>query len=162
GIDRWQSYGIQAAGCLLLKSRAGSLGRTTGYQGGCACGVQDSGGREIVGIGVPGALAGDDANAASGGDTLRSRFDHRLIHGQAGRGKIFKVKVCVIAARRKGSRQVTLEIAVSQAIVLKKEVLIAHDYWMTSGLERLRPLYRSLSMFIRHRQPAPAYGRLRR
>ena len=59
---------------MLLQIHHGNLGGTLRDQGGRARGVQNLLGRKVVGVGVAGALAGDDANAAAGGDSLRGRL----------------------------------------------------------------------------------------
>src|SRR5580658_8526362 len=79
GVDRGQRDGVEAAGCGLLKSGDGSFRGGAGDEGSGAGGVQDARGRKIVGVGVAGALSGDDADAASGGDALRGRLDQRFV-----------------------------------------------------------------------------------
>ena len=70
GVDRRQRYGIQAARGGLLKSGDGRFCGGAGDQGRGAGGVQNAVGGKIVGVGVAGALSGDDADAAAGGDSL--------------------------------------------------------------------------------------------
>src|SRR5580698_8067363 len=76
GVDRGQRDRVEAAGGGFLKSCDRSLGRGTGDQSGGARGVEDAGGRKIVGVGVAGALARDDADATSSGDALAGGFHH--------------------------------------------------------------------------------------
>ena len=129
GVHRWQRDGIQAACRRLLKSGDGRFCRGAGDQGRGARGVQNAVGRKIVGVGVSGALAGDDANAASGGDSLAGRLDHGLIDHQRGRGEIFEIKVGVVAAGRKRGGQIVLEIAFGEAVVLEEETGFVFDIY---------------------------------
>src|SRR5439155_25178748 len=97
--------------------------------------MQDSRGGKIVGVGVSGALAGDDANAASRRNTLGRRLHHGFIYAQRSRGKILEIKVGVVAASGKRCRQIVLQVAITQSVMLKKEMIIVHSYWMTSCQE---------------------------
>ena len=72
--------------------------------------MQDAVRGKIVGVGVSGALARDDADAASGGDALARRLDHGLVDHQRGRGKIFEIEVGVIASSRERGGEIVLEI----------------------------------------------------
>ena len=111
---------------FLLKADDRGLGRAAGDQGRGASRVQNALGREIVGVGVAGALADHHANAASCGNSLGSGLHHGLVHHQRGRGKILEIKVGVVAAGREGGCQIALEIMFGEAVMLKKEPIFIH------------------------------------
>src|ERR1700682_246223 len=95
--------------------------------------MQNTRRRKVVRVSVSGALAGDDANTASRRNSLRRRLDHGFIHAQRSRGKILKIKVGIVAASRERRCQIAFQVAVAQSVVLKKEMIIVHSYWMTSS-----------------------------
>ena len=125
-VHRRQRDRIEAARLLFLESDRRSLCGAAGNQSRSAGGVQNALRGKIVGIGIAGALAGDHADATSGGNPLRGRLHHGFIHHQRSGRKILKIKVGVVAARRKRRRQVALQIALRQAIVLEKESVFVH------------------------------------
>ena len=92
--------GIEAARSLVLQIYDRLLRWAAGDERSGFRGVQDALRREIVGIGVSGALAGDDANAASGADALGGGLDEGLVDADGGRVQIFEVEVGVSSARR--------------------------------------------------------------
>jgi hypothetical protein len=55
-----------------------------GDERGGAGGVEQALGAEIVGVGVAGALAGEDADAAAGAGALAGGFDDLLVDAQRG------------------------------------------------------------------------------
>ena len=55
-------------------------------------------GREVVAVGVAGALPGDDANADAQGDALGGALDDRFVDADGAGGEVFEVQVGVIAA----------------------------------------------------------------
>ena len=130
GVHRRQGDGIEAAGGGFLESGDRRFRGGAGDQSRGAGGVQDAVGGKIVGVGVAGALAGNDANAAAGGNALRGGLDHGFVHHQRGGGKIFKIKVGVIAASREGGREIVLEVALGEAVVFEEESLLVQTLFV--------------------------------
>ena len=60
------------------------LGGAGGDEGGGARSFKERVGGEVVGIGVAGALAGEDTDAAAQTDSLRGGFDEGLIDAEGG------------------------------------------------------------------------------
>ena len=75
---------------------------------------------EVVGVGVAGALAAEDANAAAGADALAGRLDDLLIDAQRGGGDRLEVEVGVVAAGRKSLAQAALQQPLGDAEFFKK------------------------------------------
>src|SRR5208282_3507799 len=96
--------------------------------------------RKIVGVGIAGALAGNDAHAAPRRNSLRGRLHQRLIHHQRGRGQVFEVKVGIVAARRKRGGQIGLKIVIRKPVVREEEALLdgSHHIWMRRVLQTTR------------------------
>src|SRR5579884_2134335 len=116
GIDRWRSNRVQgmAAGWVLeIDSRL--LIRTAGDERRRPRRPNYALRREIVCVGVAGALAGDDPYAAARRDTLSRRLDQRLVEAQGSRSVVLEVKIGVIASRRESLGQVALQIAVRKS-----------------------------------------------
>src|SRR5579864_8834522 len=107
--------------------------------------MQNPRGREIVSVGISGALARDDPNAAAGRYALRRRFHHRFVHAQSGRREVFKVKVGIVATGRKRGPKIAFKVVLGNAIVLKEKMIIVHGYWMTSRQEGLGLDYPTLA-----------------
>ena len=139
GVHRRQRYGVQAAGRLLLESGDRRLRRRACDQRRRAGGMQNPLWRKIVGIGIAGALAGNDAHAATRRNSLRGRLHQRLIHHQRGRGQVFEIKVGIVAARRKRGGEISLKIVVRKAVVGEEEALLvgSHHILMPLALKRL-------------------------
>ncbi len=99
GVGCCAGDGVEAVGVvrlaeavhLLLRGAAGDQGRGAG-------GMQQALGREVVGVGVAGALAGEDADAAAYADALGGGLDERLVDAERGGGDRLEVKVGVVAA----------------------------------------------------------------
>jgi hypothetical protein len=51
---------------------------------------------------------------------------HGLVNHQRSRGKIFKIKVCVIAASGKSRRKIALKIVFREAVMLEEESIFVH------------------------------------
>ena len=74
------------------------LGRPIGDQGRSARGAHEPFSGEVIGVGIAGAISGDDANTAACTHALAGGFDQRLIHRNSGRGDGFEVEIGKIAA----------------------------------------------------------------
>ena len=79
------------AGHLLLGGAAGDEGCGAG-------GAEEAIGGKIVGVGVAGALAGEDTDAAADADALRCGLDQGLVDAERSGGNRLKVKVGVVSA----------------------------------------------------------------
>ena len=75
------------------------FGRAAGDQGGGSCCAQQAVAGKVVGVGVAGALAGDDTDAATYADSLACGFDERLVDAERGGGDRLEVEVRVLASR---------------------------------------------------------------
>ena len=84
-------------------------------------------GAEIVGVGVAGALAGEDADAAAGAGALAGGFDDLLVDAERGGGDGLEVEVGVVAAGGEGLAEAALEQALGDAEFLKKVAFMAGD-----------------------------------
>ena len=91
GVERG-CFGVAEAAHQLFGGAAGDEGCCSG------CAEQTVAG-EVVGVGVAGALAGDDADAAAYADALAGGLDEGLIDAERGGGNRFKIKVRVLASR---------------------------------------------------------------
>ena len=79
GIDIRGRDGIEVALGRLAEAGHGLLRRPAGDQRrGARCPQQPLGGK-IVGVGIPGAVPGDNTNAAPARHALARRFDQRLV-----------------------------------------------------------------------------------
>jgi hypothetical protein len=65
--------------------------------------VEQALGAEIVSVGVAGALAGEDADAAAGAGALAGGFDDLLVDTERGGGDRLEVEVGVVAAGERAS-----------------------------------------------------------
>ena len=99
--------------------------------------------RKIVGVGIPSAIAGNDAHAAARRNSLRGGFHQRLIHHQRSRGQVFEIKVGVVATRRKRRAQIILKILIRKTVVLEEETFLvgSHHIWMPLTLQTTRSAY---------------------
>lgn len=87
-------------GCFGLSEAARQfLGWAACDQGCCACGTEQAIGRKVVGVGIAGALTGDDADAAAYADALAGGFDEGFVDAERGRRNRFKIKVRILASR---------------------------------------------------------------
>ena len=66
-------------------------------------------GGKVVGIGVAGSFAGDDADAAAGRDSLAGGFDQGLVDADGGRGDRFEIKIGIVATGGKSFAKAALE-----------------------------------------------------
>ncbi len=90
-IESAQWDGVEIGDGRLDESLHGLLGRAAGDEGGGAGGVEQAIGAEIVGIGVAGALAGENANAAAGTVALRGGLDDLLVDAEGSCGDSLEV-----------------------------------------------------------------------
>ena len=134
GVHRRQRYGVQAAGRLLLESGDRRFRRRACDQRRGARGMKNPLRRKIVGVGIAGALAGNDAHAAARRNSLRGRLHQRLIHHQRGRGQVFEIKVGIVAARRKRGGQISLKIVIRKPVVLRRRSVAG---WQSPYLDAL-------------------------
>ena len=109
------------------------LGWAGGDEGGGAGGVEQALGTEIVSVGVAGALAGENADAAAGAGSLAGRFDDLLVDAERGGGDGLEVKVGVVATGSKSLAQAALEEALRDAEFFEKITLVTGVCW-SSGL----------------------------
>ena len=77
-------------------------------------------GAEVVGVGVAGALAGEDADAAAGADALAGGFNNLLVHAQRGGRNRLEVEVGVVSASREGLAQATFKKPLGEAEFVEK------------------------------------------
>jgi hypothetical protein len=89
--------------------------------------VQNAAGGKIVRIGIARALTGNHAYTTAGGNALRSRLDHGLIHQQRSGGEIFEIEVGIVAAGRKRGREVMFEVVFGDAVVVEEEALFIQE-----------------------------------
>jgi len=87
--------------------------------------VKQTLGREIVSVGVAGALAGEDADAAAGAGSLGGGFDDLLVDAERGGGDGLEVEVSVVTAGSEGLAQAALQKAFGDAEFLKKILFMA-------------------------------------
>ncbi len=104
-IERGRFGGVAEAGHLLLGRTARDKGRRP------RCTKEALGGK-VVRVGVAGALAGEDADAAADADALRGGFYEGLVDAERCRGNGLKIKVRVVAA----SGECLAETAFHQAL----------------------------------------------
>ncbi len=116
--------GVEACFWRLAEAGHGLLRRPAGDQGRGARGAQQPLGGKIVGVGVAGALPGDNANAAARAHALAGRFDQRLVDRDRGRGDRLEVEVGVIAAGGERLAQAPLEQPLGQTKSLEKVELM--------------------------------------
>ena len=121
-IDCWSR--IQAWGLGLRKALHRLLGRAAGDQGRGARGAQQAVGGEVVGVGVAGALAADDADAAAGADSLAGGLDERFVDADRGRGNRFEVEVGVVASGGEGFAEAALEQPLGDAEFVEEIFLV--------------------------------------
>jgi hypothetical protein len=97
-IEAAEGDGVEVGGGGFGESLDGLLGGAGGDEGGGAGGVEQALGAEIVSVGVAGALAGEDADAAAGAGALAGGFDDLLVDAEGGGGDGLEVEVGVVAA----------------------------------------------------------------
>ena len=124
-IEAAERNGIEIGGGGFDESLHGLFGRAGGDEGGGAGGVEQALGAEIVGVGVAGALAGEDADAAAGAGALAGGFDDLLVDAEGGGGDGLEVEVGVVAAGGEGFAQAALEQALGDAEFLEKITFVA-------------------------------------
>ncbi len=91
---------------------------------GGAGGLQERFGGEVVGVGVAGALAGEDTDAAAEADTLGRRLDQGLVDTERGGGDGLEVEVGVVATRRESLCEAALDEAFGDAELIGKVALV--------------------------------------
>ena len=90
---------VERRGVSLAEAAHQLFGWAAGDQG-CGAGCAEKAvARVIVGIGIAGTLARDDADAAPYADPLARRLDQRLIDTQRGGRNRLKIKISVVASR---------------------------------------------------------------
>ena len=109
------------------------LGGAAGDQGGGAGGAQEAVGGEVVGVGVSGALAGEDTDTTADADALAGGLDQRLVDAQRGGGDGLEVEVRVLAAGGERFAQATLHQPLGEA-ELFNEVSFVVGRWDGSFL----------------------------
>jgi len=82
--------------------------------------VEQALGAEVVSIGVAGALAGEDTDAAASAGSLRSGFDDLLVDAQRGGRNRFKVKVSVVSAGSERLAEAAFEQPLGEAELIEK------------------------------------------
>ncbi len=96
GVGGGSGDGVER-GCFGMAEAAHQLFCGAAGDEGCgARGAEEAVGGEIVGVGVAGAFAGYDADAAAQADSLAGGFDEGLVDAKGGGGNRFKVKVSVV------------------------------------------------------------------
>jgi len=103
------------------------LRRAAGDHGSGSCGVKDALRGKIVRVSVAGALAGEDADAATDGDALGSGLHHALVERDRGGSLVFEVEVGEVAAGGKRGGKVALDVGLRQTVALEEE-LIVHSH----------------------------------
>ena len=103
-------------------------------------------GAEVVGVGVAGALAGEDADAAAGAGALRGGFDDLLVDAERGGGDRLEVKVGVVAAGGEGLAEAALQQALGEAEFLKEIALVAGDWGREAGLVIVASVYAGIGL----------------
>ena len=131
----------------MAEARDAFRGGAAGDERGGAGGAQEAVGGEVVGVGVSGALAGEDADAAADADALAGGLDQRLVDAKRGGGDGLEVEVCVLAAGRERFAQATLHQALGEA-ELFNEVALVVGRWDGSFLG-LRQGHSSILGFYR-------------
>ena len=116
---------IKIGGGRLDKPLHGLFSRAGGDERGGAGGVEQAFGAEIVGVGVSGALARENADAAAGAGALRGRFYDLLIDAESRCSNRLEVEVGVVAACTKGLAQAAFQEALGDAKLLKKITVVA-------------------------------------
>ncbi len=100
------------------------FGRAVGDERGGAGGAQQAFGGKVVGVGVAGSLAGDDADAAAGGDSLAGGLDEGFVDADGGRGDGFEIEVGVVASGGEGFAEAAFEEALGEAELFKEVPLL--------------------------------------
>ncbi len=124
-VEAAERHGVEIGRGGLGESLHGLLRGAGGDERGGARGVEKALGAEVVGIGVAGALAGEDADAAAGADALAGGFDDLLVDAQRGGGNRLKIKVGVVAAGGESLAQAALEQPLGDAELLKEITSVA-------------------------------------
>ncbi len=124
-VESTQWDGVEVGERFVLKTVDGVFRGPGGDQGGGACGVNQALRAQIVGVGVAGAFAGEDADAAAGAGALAGRFDDLLVNAQGDGCNRFKVEVGVIAAGRKGFPEAAFQQALGNSELFEKVPLVS-------------------------------------
>src|SRR5205809_1416648 len=132
-IHRWRRDLIKLVSTAFFESLNRLLGWTPGDQGSSACRAQNSLWRQIVGIGVSGAVPGEHPHSASSRNTLGCGLHNGLINADGGGGQVFKIEIGIVAARRERLGKIALQISRGDSEFLKEKVLVLSHvprYWM--------------------------------
>ena len=118
-------------GCEDLVEALHALGLgAVGDEGGGACGFEQAIGAEVVGVGVAGALAGEDANAAADADALGGGLDDAFVHAEGGGGDGLEVEIGELSAGGKRFAEAALEQALGEAEVGQEVTLVVRGVGM--------------------------------
>ncbi len=102
GVGGGAGDGVERGGFGVAEAAHQLFGWAAGDEGCGARGAEQAVGGEIVGVGVAGALAGDDADAAAYADALAGGLDEGLVDAERGGGNGLEVEVGVVAAGGEG------------------------------------------------------------
>jgi len=86
GVAGCSGDGVERRGFGVAEAAHQLFGGAAGDQGCGSCCTEETIARKIVGVGVAGALARNDTDAATDADPLTCGFDQRLIDAEGGRG----------------------------------------------------------------------------
>jgi hypothetical protein len=86
------------------------FGGPGGDERGGAGGLEERVGGEVVGVGVAGALAGEDADSAAEADALGGGLDDGLVDAERGGGDGLEVEVGVVAPGGEGFGEAALNL----------------------------------------------------
>jgi hypothetical protein len=111
--------------------------RAVGDQRRGARGFEQAIGAEVVGIGVAGALAGENANAAADADALRGGLDDAFVHAERGRGDGFEVEIRELAAGRKGLPEAAFQKPLGQSEMGQEVTLVVRGVRIRKGWGRM-------------------------
>ena len=93
-----EGNGIEVGGLGVLEAVDRLLRRAGGDERGGLGGVEQALGTQVIGVGVAGALAGEDADAAAGAGALAGGLDDLLIDTEGDRCDRLEIEVGVISA----------------------------------------------------------------
>ena len=130
GVGGDAGDGVERGGADLVEAlHALGLG-AVGDQRCGACGFQEAIGAEVVGVGVAGALAGENANAAADADALGGGLDDAFVHAEGGRGDSLEVKVGELSTGRKGFSKTAFQKPLGEAEMGQEVTLMVRDVGM--------------------------------
>ena len=106
------------------------FGGAGGDEGGGARGAEEAVGGEVVGVGVAGALAGEDTDAAAEADALGGGFDEGFVDAEGGGGDGLEVEVGVVSAGGEGFAEAALHEALGDSEFFDEVALVV---WRWEG-----------------------------